>query len=1437
MANEDFTSAAQEQGIASGEAASGHSDQGISSPSVMAQAATGEPVPVDPVTGKPVAQPEAPVQAAPVPSTVSADANNVVHLPQGVSIDQIGVDGDNLVLVQPDGTSITILNAALKVPTFLIGDVEIPQVALTAALEANGINVAAGPDGSLTVVSSASQSAGGNFGLGAPDIGAAGPVIDLLPPTALQFGRLERPELFPSVRGNDLPELSITPLPGIVNESALDTSGAMGSGGGTTTATGAINVDPGDDGLGSLVVTNYNGQSVDVTNGGTIDGEYGTLTIIRAPDGTYSFEYDITDNTIDHSGVGQVGADDVVNDDFIITLTDGNGDSVSDDLTIIITDDGPAIDLVAIEDAAVVLDETDNDADDGDVGGLLANVTVPGSALFTETAVPGADGEQSKIYSLVLNDGSTGLTDTASGEAVILVRDGDDIVGQTENGGAEVFRISVDTNSGAVTVSQSRALFHDQNPGSDAEAHDESLTPEVMNSGLVSLNVVLTDGDGDTASATAELGSLIRFEDDGPSIEPSGATLPTLVTDDTDITDTTGPVSFAGLFTHDFGADGFKDADDNDAADADAISYALSLKNGNGTDSGLVDTLSGDAILLRVDGNGDIEGYLAGDTGTVAFKIDIDPDTGDVTLTQNRSVVHDDASDPVETGGSAAVMSSDVITLTATITDGDGDQDTASVDIGGAFAFEDDGPTNNAGTASETVHEDALDNYDPLAVLPGIRGSTGNDEGGKTTTAVFTYATIAALVNFGADGAGAVVLNTDASLEGTAIAGVTSQGDTLAWHVDGNVIQGVASDGRVVFTITQTAGTGTIDPTDDEFTFELLDQVDHIPLNAPSGDDDASAVIDISNAFRAFDGDGDSIVLDAGLSVAVENDVPVVFVPEHAYVANLGAGPATFDLNFEQAVGADEFGSVRFINITTGVTQLRDAGGELVTSGGEPITLVLNAGGTALTGYVNYGEVGQTQVLTVTINPDDTYTVDLDAPLDDGTVMATFNPYTQGDNPGNYLFNEVNDLPLQGSPVLLDVLISGTNSSGNLSSANVSQSGTGVGSQSISQDATLRLDFAEEFVRSNIGPNSGNFTVSNTQLVTSVAVKITQTGSNDPAVAYVEALNTNFVFSNNIFNSNQASDVSNFLSESTVAITAVVLNGVEYDVGDYANGALLDATHRVYYVTSGSDVVGVYVTELNVGDTVGVATSDGFSRFAITNGEGDPIPGGVGTFDTKDYGNFDIGDVSFRTDGQEGQPIDLSLDVRGTDYDGDTVDSTLDFTVVPNDAHHIVGTSGDDIGVNALEGTTGDDLLAGLAGNDVLYGFGGNDLLIGGEGADTLYGGIGENTYDLTDNDNAVDTVVIDPAALSNLNPEEIIGFGSEDVVDLTELFTVDPNGGTNVDQLSDFVRVDGNNLQVDTDGGANGTNWVTVAHFDVTPPASVNILYDEDGTDTSGSV
>ncbi|WP_292191941.1 DUF5801 repeats-in-toxin domain-containing protein, partial [Mesorhizobium sp.] len=93
----------------------------------------------------------------------------------------------------------------------------------------------------------------------------------------------------------------------------------------------------------------------------------------------------------------------------------------------------------------------------------------------------------------------------------------------------------------------------------------------------------------------------------------------------------------------------------------------------------------------------------------VAFLISVDENTGEVTLTQNRAIVHDDPADSVESGASAAVLAAaDLVTLTATVTDGDGDTDAATANIGDAFHFEDDGPTVTAdGTVPPLTTDDS----------------------------------------------------------------------------------------------------------------------------------------------------------------------------------------------------------------------------------------------------------------------------------------------------------------------------------------------------------------------------------------------------------------------------------------------------------------------------------------------------------------------------------------------------------------------------------------------------------------------------------------------------------------------------------------------------------------------------------------------------------
>ncbi|WP_422370452.1 VCBS domain-containing protein [Hoeflea sp.] len=114
-------------------------------------------------TGSEASGEPAPATPAPGISIVKPDAGNRVRLAAEVSIENIQLDGDDLLLVQPDGSQIRILGGAESVPTFIIGDIEVPQEVLVAALDANGFNVAAGADNTLSVTAQSPTGSGGDF--------------------------------------------------------------------------------------------------------------------------------------------------------------------------------------------------------------------------------------------------------------------------------------------------------------------------------------------------------------------------------------------------------------------------------------------------------------------------------------------------------------------------------------------------------------------------------------------------------------------------------------------------------------------------------------------------------------------------------------------------------------------------------------------------------------------------------------------------------------------------------------------------------------------------------------------------------------------------------------------------------------------------------------------------------------------------------------------------------------------------------------------------------------------------------------------------------------------------------------------------------------------------------------------------------------------------
>jgi hypothetical protein len=190
-----------------------------------------------------------------------------------------------------------------------------------------------------------------------------------------------------------------------------------------------------------------------------------------------------------------------------VTITDDDGDTDTDtaDLGAVIffEDDGPTANISGAEGAEIRLDETNDGGDDPADPAILAQVTILAANLFAENVDFGSDGPGSKEYVLDTNQGAdSGLTDTATGEAIFLSFDANgDVIGKhgTDSGDAAangeiVFRIHVDETTGDVTVTQFRALVHG-NPNDP----DEAATPETLNFGDVTLQVVVFDGDADKA--------------------------------------------------------------------------------------------------------------------------------------------------------------------------------------------------------------------------------------------------------------------------------------------------------------------------------------------------------------------------------------------------------------------------------------------------------------------------------------------------------------------------------------------------------------------------------------------------------------------------------------------------------------------------------------------------------------------------------------------------------------------------------------------------------------------------------------------------------------------------------------------------------------------------------------------------------------------------
>ena len=608
------------------------------------------------------------------------------------------------------------------------------------------------------------------------------------------------------------------------------------------------------------------------------------------------------------------------------TITDNDNDARSDSASIDIAsnlvfhDDAPTASTPVDATADATLDETDFPTGTSDQDDATISATTISGLFSTSSGQPlyGADGAGTVTYSLHAPNTGTGLylvTDSTHSTEIQLTErtnNAGDIIGYDgEAGATKAFSVDIDTTTGEVSIVQYKALSH-----SDTTDPDDIL--KLDNDIFVVQKV--TDRDGDSATATSQHALDITFKDDGPSvqIDVSGTNEPIITVDETDLT---------ADKTEDFSSN-FTDTKVETGADGGTVTttYSLGVSTDN-VDSGLVDTGTGEAVLLSMNGN-----VLEGKTsvGTIVFTLTVTND-GKVTLDQKRAIVHSNTNDNNEP---STVIDDSYITLTkeVSITDNDGDQasDSATINIGSNISFLDDGPiaVNDGSQSIEEGQDNDNDgNIDEL---------TGNVVSNDTK---------------GADGA---VLHSFTYNKTTANGGGT---ETLVFDASNT-------------TYTKDTPTGSLTVNQDgTWSFTPVASYDH--------DDDPNGVGNENNdayggsfKYTLIDGDGD-ISNEAEMKIDVTDTVatvtPVQATIYEAGIPNLGSDSSqpysVSDGDLGISVGQDPISDVKFNSTLIN----KDSVLKNTKSGGESLVYTITDSGHTLTATRQTG--GET-VFVMTIVPD-----------------------------------------------------------------------------------------------------------------------------------------------------------------------------------------------------------------------------------------------------------------------------------------------------------------------------------------------------------------------------------------------------------------------------------------------------------------------------------
>ncbi|PWJ94125.1 putative secreted protein (type I secretion substrate) [Mesorhizobium loti] len=912
--------------------------------STQQPAAASEPVPVD-VGGGASAKPEAPAEAkappAAAPHEYVADASHVVRLPANVSIDNIKVDGHNLVLEQADGSVIVIKDGALNVPTFIIGDVEVPRVALLAALEASHVDVAFGADGSMSAGPGGSNSsAGGDFSVPPGGIGDGFDLSALLPPTALQFGLLDHRELFPSIvdRPVSVTATSLLAPSEAASETGLDGGGAQSPGSDApshseTSGNGTISITA-PDGIGSIVI-----NGVTVTGvGQEIPGQFGFLTIVsyNPSTGAIEYNYTVTESVTHPNPTNGFDPTDTVPDNFSITVTDVDGDTASTTFAVAIVDDVPTAHndsgTQASENAAVTVNVFANDVPGADgvaitdptkvsyVANSLSGagtLTYHNDGTFTYAPVAGEEGTVTFQYQIIDGDGDSSIATVT----INLLKDSTPTIDVTPEGGTP----SVD----ATAVVDERGL-----PAGTGELADPALNSDHSETTVGTFNIS-TGGDTLQKLEVMDKNSTLVDVTSGGTVQGVNGVLT--------VTLSGGVYSYSYTLSNNVANANPNQIGAADQATGENFAVKVTDSDNDTANASLTVKVNDDGPTAATESSQNVaEGATV--TGTLDFVAGADGAT--VTHIGATALVFggDGYSQPIDIGDGLIkvtvdghysftadnpVIGAGAASATYTVTDGDGDTATAGI----SFAVT-DANVPTTGTAAATVDDDGLAGGNPASTTGDIDANLGEV---PFSASEATYnGTLGGSV--GGDGAGANGFSF-ATLNGS-VGTVGQESVTYSWDAGNNTLTATGPRGDL-FTVHVT------DPATGAYTVTLLENV----LQAQGPNDENNATVNLGYVIT----DADGSTAPGTLTITFNDDAPTVtladvkvptlsvdesFIPVIGSVGVGGGNVSTgdFGTHFTVTPGADgQSGSTAYsLTITNPDTGLIDS------KTGLAVVLVLN---------------------------------------------------------------------------------------------------------------------------------------------------------------------------------------------------------------------------------------------------------------------------------------------------------------------------------------------------------------------------------------------------------------------------------------------------------------------------------------------------------------